>query len=222
MAGRRRSRCSSTPSVTCLAEKSDSTRECYHRRIGCALDSDPGVRTAQQRESSDPTPMNRRGEYAAGPRAGAGGQTVRVGVLLGGTMLGRRVLDDPQRVTVGQSPKNTFAIPADGLPRSFTILERTRAGYSLHFNEKMDGYVFFEAGQAPRTLRELRARASRRRGEFRVPLPRGARGRVVISDVTIPFQLLSPPAPARTAARSPAARLQLSALLAVVLLVGAA
>ena len=45
-----------------------------------------------------------------------------------------------ENVTIGQSAKNTFVVPAsNALPRTFTIFELTPAGYALNFSDGMDG-----------------------------------------------------------------------------------
>jgi hypothetical protein len=51
-----------------------------------------------------------------GPRQ----RILRIGVLLGGKIVEERLIRERTSVTIGQSMKNTFSIPIEGLP-----LERT-------------------------------------------------------------------------------------------------
>jgi hypothetical protein len=55
--------------------------------------------------------------HAHGPRP----RILRIGVLLGGKIVEERLIRDRGDVTVGQSSKNTFSVPLEGLPREWTL-----------------------------------------------------------------------------------------------------
>jgi hypothetical protein len=119
-----------------------------------------------------PTPRTRRA-----PRT----QVLRIGVVQAGKIVEERLIAPQQRVTVGASPRNTLVVP--GLPRSVTLFELRRGRYHLRLGAATDARV--SLGQQVLALDQLRARA--------VPLDDSARGRVVLGEVTILFQLVAPP-----------------------------
>src|SRR5579872_7353008 len=71
---------------------------------------------------------------------GTGGKVLRVGIFQGGRSLEERLFRKPTNVTLGQSTKNTFVVPASvELPKSFTLFEHTGKGYALNFTDTMEG-----------------------------------------------------------------------------------
>ena len=48
---------------------------------------------------------------------------LRIGVLLGGKIVEERLIRERVDVTLGQSAKNTFSIPIEGLPRQFNLFQ---------------------------------------------------------------------------------------------------
>jgi hypothetical protein len=97
-------------------------------------------------------------------------------------------------VTIGQSVKNTFVVPASNvLPRSFNLFELTPQGYALNFTDAMDGRV--SLGDQVVALPALRqAGKAQKKGDlWHLMLTARARGKVVIGDVTVLFQFVAPP-----------------------------
>src|SRR3954463_15398293 len=85
---------------------------------------------------------------------------LRIGIIQGGRIVEERLVRKRENVTVGQSAKNMFVVPAsNALPRSFTIFELTPAGYALNFTEGMDGRIAFDQNVAPVTLQQIRQKA---------------------------------------------------------------
>src|SRR5437879_12362936 len=67
---------------------------------------------------------------------------LRMGIIQQGKIVEERLVRKREHVTIGQSSKNTFVVPASNyLPRSFTLFELTPKGYALHFTDAMDGRV---------------------------------------------------------------------------------
>ena len=59
-----------------------------------------------------------RPNQAGGTAVGGNGQRqriLRIGVLLGGKIVEERLIRERSSVTIGQSMKNTFSIPVEGL-----------------------------------------------------------------------------------------------------------
>ena len=88
---------------------------------------------ATSRPPGRPGPGN--GAHQGGPRQ----RILRIGVLLGGKIVEERLIRERVPVSVGQSMKNTFSIPIEGLPLEFTLFALDEGKYSLRFLNKMDG-----------------------------------------------------------------------------------
>ncbi len=74
--------------------------------------------------------------------AGEGLKILRIGILQNRQLVEERLVRKRENVTVGQSTKNTFVVPAsNALPRTFVLFELTAAGYALNFTDAMDGRV---------------------------------------------------------------------------------
>ena len=119
---------------------------------------------------------------------------LRIGIIQNGKIVEERLVRKRENVTVGQSTKNTFVVPASTvLPRSFTVFELTAQGYALNFTDNMDGRV--SLGDQVVALPALRqAGKVQKKGElWHLLLNDRARGKLVIGDVTILFQFVAPP-----------------------------
>ena len=135
---------------------------------------------------------------AAPSRSPAGGgsgrsRILRIGVLLGGKIIEEKLIRARTPVTLGQSMRNTFSIPIDGLPLEFTLFSLDEDRYSLRFLSKMDGRLSDASGQVS-TLEALKQRGARSHGDYyEVPLTEGARGKLSLGDLTILFQFVTEP-----------------------------
>jgi hypothetical protein len=124
-----------------------------------------------------------------GPR----GRILRIGVLLGGKIVEERLIRERAPVTIGQSMRNTFSIPIDGLPLEFTLFALDEQRYSLRFLPKMDGRLSDAGGQV-NTLDQLKQKGAQSHGDyFQVPLTDQARGKLSFGDLTILFQFVTEP-----------------------------
>jgi TonB family protein len=119
---------------------------------------------------------------------------LRVGVLQEGRIVEERLIRRAQSVTVGTSGRNTFVVPASGLPPSHGIFEHKAGGYALVFTEQMAGRVRLEGKDL--TLAQLCTEdLAQPRGQVWVcPLPEDARGTVQVGAVTLLFQFVPMPA----------------------------
>jgi len=132
-----------------------------------------------------------RQQSPGGPRP----RILRIGVLLGGKIVEERLIRDRAAVTIGQSMKNTFSIPVEGLPLEFTLFSIEENKYSLRFTSKMDGRVSDGAGAGQvNTLDALKQKGAQNAGEYySVGLTDGARGKLSLGDLTILFQFVTEP-----------------------------
>lgn len=125
-----------------------------------------------------------------GPRA----RILRIGVLLGGKIVEERLIRERTAVSIGQSMRNTFSIPVDGLPLEFTLFALDERGhYHLRFLAKMDGRLSDSAGQV-NTLDALKTKGATQVGDYwQVPLGEGSRGKLSLGDLTVLFQFVAEP-----------------------------
>lgn len=125
-----------------------------------------------------------------GPRP----RILRIGVLLGGKIVEERLIRERTAVSIGQSMRNTFSIPIEGLPLEFTLFALDERGkYHLRFLQKMDGRLSDAAGQV-NTLDALKSRGAVQSGEYwQVPLGDQARGKLSLGDLTVLFQFVTEP-----------------------------
>jgi hypothetical protein len=119
---------------------------------------------------------------------------LRIGVLLGDKIVEEKLVRDRGPVTIGQSARNTFSIPAAELPRSWPLFQLHQGRYVLAAADSMDGRIS-DGGQVM-TIGQLKAsgRLARSGPAWLIPLSDGARGKIVIGDMTLLFQfVLAPP-----------------------------
>jgi hypothetical protein len=118
---------------------------------------------------------------------------LRIGILLGGKIVEERLIRERTSVTIGQSMKNTFSIPVEGLPLELTLFSLEEGNkYHLRFLNKMDGRL--STGDQVNTLEALKGRGGTNHGDYwSVPLSDTARGKLSIGDLTILFQFVTEP-----------------------------
>ena len=124
-----------------------------------------------------------------GPRP----RILRVGILLGGKIVEERLIRERAPVTIGQSMRNTFSIPIEGLPLEFTLFALDDGRYSLRFLPRMDGRLS-DVGSQVHTLDALRSRGAVNHGSYhQIALTDSARGKLSLGDLTILFQFVTEP-----------------------------
>jgi hypothetical protein len=131
----------------------------------------------------------RQPQQQQGPR----GRILRIGILLGGKIVEERLIRERTSVTIGQSMKNTFSVPVEGLPLELMLFALDEKGkYHLRFLDKMDGRL--SSGDQVNTLDALKGRGATNMGGFwSVPLSDNSRGKLSIGDLTILFQFVTEP-----------------------------
>ena len=123
-----------------------------------------------------------------GPRQ----RILRIGVLLGGKIVEERLIRERTPVSIGQSMKNTFSVPIEGMPLEFTLFALDQNKYSLRFLNKMDGRL--SDGGNVHTLDALKGRGAQNHGDYwSVPLSETSRGKLSFGDLTILFQFVTEP-----------------------------
>ncbi len=120
---------------------------------------------------------------------------LRIGVILGDKIVEERLVRGRDPVTIGQSARNTFAIPTPELPKSWTLFSVNNGRYALNVSDAMDGRLS-DGGQVM-TMAQLKQSGRAQRssvGGWQLPLSDTARGKIVVGDMTLLFQfVLAPP-----------------------------
>src|ERR1700683_960041 len=113
----------------------------------------------------------RPGQMTAVMRAMAqatGPKVLRIGLVSGGRVIEERIIKQRTTVTVGQSEKAMFVIPASNLPSQFRLFELIGTDYYLNFLDGMTGRVALATGISD--IAGLRGQAKRVGNAYQVRL----------------------------------------------------
>jgi len=129
-------------------------------------------------------------------------RALRVGVVLGDTVIDERTLRAPATFSIGRSIRNTIAVPVPGLPRSWPLLTMTEAGVLVRLGDDMDVRVARDGAVLDR--RDLEAGAERHRDHVSFVVRAGGHGKITLGEVRVLFQevALPPAAPRPTLPRA--------------------
>jgi len=118
---------------------------------------------------------------------------LRIGIVQGGRIIEERLLRTKEPVTVGQSPRNKFMIPSPRVPISYVLINVKSGGYVLQFEKGMLGKVLVNAAVQDLKAIAQAGLAERKKNRFFLPLSETSRGKIVLGDVTLLFQFVTPP-----------------------------
>ncbi len=118
---------------------------------------------------------------------------MRVALIQGSKITEDRTFKRRVNVTIGQDPKNAIVVPVSNLPTSFTLFELVSGQYSLLFKAGMDGKVTVNGAEV--SLQQAREQGlAKARGDVLVlALTDASKGRVVLGEVSLLFQFVTPP-----------------------------
>lgn len=144
----------------------------------------------------------------AQPQAKQARKILRIGIIQSGKIIEERLLRKREPVTVGESHRNTFVIPATGLPPRFPLFELKGDKYFLTIAEWMDGRLSLGSGVSDLAglkkqgvankvgqvdYKDPSSNAKKKVGVYQVPLSEKSRGKLTFGDVTLLFQFVTPP-----------------------------
>jgi hypothetical protein len=118
---------------------------------------------------------------------------LRIGVILGDKIVEERLIRDRGPVSIGQSARNTFCVPAPELPRAWTLFQMVRGNYILNLSDAMDGRLSDGGAVVPLAQLKAAGKAQKQGNAWLLPIGDNARGRIVIGDMTLLFQFVIPP-----------------------------
>ena len=121
-------------------------------------------------------------------------KVLRVGVIQGGKIVEERVLPARQPITIGTSPRNTFAFPLSNLPESVLVFSFQGDRYALQFDEGQEGRIQGPQGAADFGALVSQGVAKKQGKTCTVPVNDDQRGKIVLGEVTLLWQFVAPPA----------------------------
>jgi TonB family protein len=122
-------------------------------------------------------------------------RALRIGIVLGGRIVEERVLRPPASVSIGSSSRCTLVVPGSTLPARLALFDCAGGQFRLLHDEGTEGRVSLDDG-GPLSLAQARARRGAtplRGGRLALPLGRRARGKLALGEVTVLYQLVTPP-----------------------------
>lgn len=120
-------------------------------------------------------------------------KVLRVGVIQGGKIVEERLLPARQAVTIGSSPKNTIVVPGSGLPASTLVFSYQGERYTLLFEDGMEGRIQGPQGSADFGALVSQGLAAQHGKTYSVPVKDDQRGKIVLGEVTLLWQFVTPP-----------------------------
>jgi TonB family protein len=120
-------------------------------------------------------------------------KVLRIGVIQGGKIVEERVIPARHPVTVGTSTKNTIIVPQSDLPASVTVFAWQSDRYQLSFEDGADGRIQGPQGAADFGALVSQGLAKREGRGYSVPIGEDQRGKVVLGEVTLLWQFVTPP-----------------------------
>lgn len=128
------------------------------------------------------------------PNARPSVRALRIGVVLGDTIVAEHVVHSGTAFTIGQSIRNLVPLPVNGLPRRWQLVELVERGVLLRLGPGMGARVAVDGHVLGRA--DLDARGAHTRTATLVTLPPGTHGKIDLGEVRVLFQELRIPAPA--------------------------
>lgn len=126
--------------------------------------------------------------------AGQQEKVLRVGVIQAGKIVEERVLPARQSVTLGTAAKNTISVPVANVPESVTVFAFQGERYSLLFEPGAEGRIQGPQGSADLSALVSQGVAKQSGRTCAVPVNDDQRGKIVIGEITLLWQFVSPPA----------------------------
>lgn len=120
-------------------------------------------------------------------------KVLRIGVIQGGKIVEERVLPARQPVSIGSATRNTIVVPQSDLPASHQIFAWQGEKYLLCFGDGMEGRIQGPQGAADFGALISQGVANKQGQGYAVPVREDQRGKVVLGEVTVLWQFVTPP-----------------------------
>lgn len=123
-------------------------------------------------------------------------RVLRVGVVVSGRIIDERLIGPGADVTIGGSERNDFVLADERLPSRFKVFENRSGQYRLNFTDFMEGRLTFIGGFDDFASLRKKGRARPKGRHFHIELSEDSRGKVVVGETTLLFQMVQRPAAA--------------------------
>jgi hypothetical protein len=120
-------------------------------------------------------------------------RVLRIGVVERGRIIEEQFIRRGANVTVGSSERNQIVVHSVELPSRYELFRYRNGSYHLAFDETMSGRVLIEGQVVDLQSLRLGGRAQRRGSSWLIDLSDEARGKIVIGEHTLLFQMVNPP-----------------------------
>jgi outer membrane biosynthesis protein TonB len=120
-------------------------------------------------------------------------KALRIGVIQGGKVVEETLVRGRQPVTVGDSARNTVAVPAAGLPESVTVFTPQGEQWTLAFDDATEGRVQGPSGTADFGALKSQGLARKQGDRWVIPIGEDQHGRMAMGEVTLLWQFVVPP-----------------------------
>jgi TonB family protein len=124
-------------------------------------------------------------------------KVLRVGVIRDGRIVEERILPGRQSVTVGSAPGNTIVAEGSTLSPSMPLFLWHGDRWLLTFREGVQGRIQGPQGEADLSALLAQGLAAKQGGGYVVQVNEDQRGKVVLGDVTVLWQFVTPAPEAR-------------------------
>ncbi len=121
-------------------------------------------------------------------------KVLRIGVIQAGKIVEERVLPARQTVTLGTGVRNTIVVPLANLPESVVVFAFQGERYVLQFEPGSEGRVQGPQGGADLSALVSQGVAKQSGRICSIPVNEDQRGKLVIADLTLLWQFVTPPA----------------------------
>ena len=131
----------------------------------------------------------------AGSASGPQSRVLRACIFLSGRVVDDRRLNSSESLSLGSRANNTVTIREANLPETHTLFRPKGDGYELVVTGKMSGTISIDGDSTPVDIESLKQQGLLQRtgDEFVMALSSKHRGTIVIDDVSVIFQFVTPP-----------------------------
>jgi len=119
-------------------------------------------------------------------------KVLRVGVIRNGRIVEERILPGRQAVTIGSGPRSTIMVPGSTLPASLPLFGWQGDRCLLAFGQGVQGRVQGPQGEADLSALVAQGLAARLGAGYVVPVREDQRGKLVLGEVTVLWQFVTP------------------------------
>jgi hypothetical protein len=119
-------------------------------------------------------------------------KVLRIGVIRSGKIVEERILPSRQPVTIGAGSRNTIVVPDAHLPVSIPLFAWQRDRYLLAFGPDAQGRIEGPQGEADLSALVAQGLAAKQGGGYLVPIREDQRGKLVLGEVSVLWQFVTP------------------------------